>query len=359
MKGAEEAMCRRTERPDQHSYSVYGTAGRVLRTIPLWRGGVAGLVLGLLASVVSADGFVLNFEAHGNPAVGSPIPLGQTFGDSGGNDGTGFIQDIITIDGQQYFHVVIEDPNSDFRQESYTASVVQNWADRVGVRSFSPFAGGNERSIIGNNDVVDTSQNKVKNWPKIRFGNAKDPFGYKVYSSPQDKAGTVLPVDQRYRLSGNGTMDPSRVVMLMQMSDANVAVEYYKPALSRKPRISQTLTEGGVSARFVADMRGLDYQTLNQAAPVVNTFSLQDPDLPTPGAADFEMELSQKPHVTAGQYTFSPGSWNTAGGWDVPDSFFTPGTYTYSEGAGFDVLNVDWTRFFDPLQNPNSLVDLN
>ena len=327
--------------------------------MPDWGAWLAGLAMGMLASAATANDFILNFEAHGSPAVGSPVPLGQTFGASGGNDGTGFIQDIITIGGQQYFHVVIQDPNSDFKQESYTASVVQNWTDRTGPRSFSPFAGGNERSIIGNNDVVDTSQDQIKTWPRIRFGNAKDPFGYKVYSSYQDTTGTVLPVGQRYRLSGNGTMDPSRVVMLMQMSDANVAVEYYKPALSRKPRISQTLTEGGVSARFVADMRGLDYQTLNQAAPVVNTFSLQDPDLPTPGAADFEMELSQKPHVTAGQYTFSPGSWNTAGGWDVPDSFFTPGTYTYSEGAGFDVLNVDWTRFFDPLQNPNSLVDLN
>jgi len=70
-------------------------------------------------------------------------------------------------------------------------------------------------------------------------------------------------------------------------------------------------------------------------------------------------------NITAGKYTYSPGGgWSAptdhtgAGGWDVDDSTFDPGVYTYSEG-GFDVLNVDWTSFFEAAQNPNSLVDLN
>ncbi len=320
-----------------------------------WQARLVYCVLILWTPSVLAGNFILNFQAHGIRTEGSPNAVGQTAGDSGGLDGTGFIQDIVTIGGQEYFHVVIEDANSDFRQEFYTASVAQNWNSVSGQRSYSPYSGGNERSIIGD---IDLNQNQVKVWPMIRFGNAKDPFGYKVYSSPSDTVGTVLPVDQRYRLSGNGTMDPSRVVLLMQMSDANVSVEVYKPTLTRKPRVSQSLTDGGLSARFVADMRGLDYNTLKQAAPLVNTLSLNDPDLPARGVADFEMEFAQKSRVTAGQFTYSGGGWTAEGGWDVPDSVFIPGVYTYSDGKGFDVLNVDWTSFFDPTQNPNSKVNL-
>ena len=317
------------------------------------------------AAGAGATNFELNFGQHGQTVAGINIGIGTTAGDHGGNDGTGFNLDYVTVNGQTYFHVVVQDANSDFKQESYTSAVVQNIGASSGVRSFSPDGGGMERSVIGSQGIVSMNEGSLPTWPRARVGNAKDPFGYRLYSDKNDTVGTVQPVDQRYRISGNGTMNPSRTVLLMQASDSTVSVEVYKPLPDRKPRISQTLADGPVTSRFVADMRGLTYSDLNKDAAVTNTLVVNDPELPVQGGADFDMSFAQKPNVTAGKYIFTPGGgWSAPTdplgllGWDVDGSTFDPGTYTYSEG-GFDVLNVDWTSFFDPAQNPNSLVNLN
>ncbi len=328
--------------------------------------GAGGVLCAALSMNAWAGNFELNFAPHGNSVAGIDIPVGGVIGDSGGNDGTGFTLNYITIGGKQYFHVVVQDANSDFKQESYTSAVVQNISSfSASDRSFSPDSGGMERSMIGGKSVVNMDGGAIVNWPRARVGSAKDPFGYRVYSSPNDTVGTVVPVDQRYRISGNGTMNPSRTVLLMQASDSSVSIEVYKPQLDRKPRISQTLVDGAVTSRFMADMRGLTYSDMNKDAVVTNTLALNDPGLPVKGGADFDLSFAQKSNVTAGKYIFTPGAgWSApldptgSQGWNADGSTFDPGAYTYSEG-GFDVLNVDWTSFFDPAQNPRSQVNLN
>lgn len=323
--------------------------------------------MALGATPAMGAGFTLNFDHSGSQLPGGDIALGRTTGPSGGNDGTRFIQDQVNIGGVDYFHVVVIDDSSDFRQESYTAAVVQNACGscRGGARSYSPYSGGNERSVIGDRTTTSFNQDSIIAWTRARVGNAKDPFGTRKYSGPGDTTGTLMPQNERYRISGNGSMDPSRVVLLMQLSDATVSMEVYKPQLNRKPRVSQTLVEGGLTARFIADMRGLLYSDLSRAAPLTNTMTLADPGLPTPGAADFDMSFAQKPRVNAGRFTYTPGTgWVDAttnapvAGWDVDNSRFLPGTYTYSDG-NFDVLNVDWTSFFDPAQNPGAKFSVN
>ena len=322
------------------------------------------ILAAFVSSNVGANNFELNFAQHGQTVAGINIGIGTTAGANGGNDGTGFNLDYVTVNGQQYFHVVIQDANSDFKQESYTSAVVQNAGAPSGVRSFSPDGGGMERSVIGSQGVVNMNEGSLPTWTRARVGNAKDPFGYRLYSDKNDFVGTVQAVGQRYRISGNGTMNPSRTVLLMQASDSTVSIEVYKPLLDRKPRISQTLVDGPVTSRFVADMRGSTYSDMNKDAVVTNTLVVNDSGLPVQGGADFDMSFAQKPNVTAGKYIFKPGDgWSAPSdplgllGWDVNGSIFDPGTYTYLEG-GFDVLNVDWTSFFDPAQNPNSLVNL-
>lgn len=318
----------------------------------------------LVAAPAAGAGFTLNFDHNGTTLPGGNVILGKTTGPSGGNDGTRFIQDSVNIGGIDYFHVVIIDNNSDFRQESYTAGVLQSMT-RSGNRSYSPYSGGNERSVIGPRSTVSFDQNRIQSWTRARVGNAKVPFGQRLYTSSGDTVGTLQPIGERYRISGNGTMDPSRVVLLMQLSDATVAMEVYKPLLNRKPKVSQTLVEGGLTARFIADMRGLLYTDMSRAAPLTNTMTLSDPGLPTPGAADFDMSFAQKPRVNAGKFAFTSGlGWVDAttntpvAGWDVDNSRFLPGTYSYSDG-NFDVLNVDWTTFFDPAQNPGAKFTVN
>jgi len=312
-----------------------------------------------------AAGFTFNFAPNGTIVPGGNIALGGTGGDHGGNDGTRFIQDSIDIGGKTYFHIVIVDANSAFQQESYTAGTLTNLG-QSGVRSYSPFGGGNARSVIGNTATLKTTQSGITSWARSRIGNAKSPFGFKKFADKNDTTGTVATVAESSQISGNGTMDPTRTVFLMQMSDSAVSVEVYKPLLTRKPKVSQTLAEGGLTSQFVADLRSLTYSDLNRSVPVVNTLSLNDPTLPVQGAADFDISFSQKPHVTAGQFTFSgvgQGWVNaitnaTVAGWDNNNSKFIPGTYQYAEG-GFDVLKVKWAAFFDPVQNPRSQVNLN
>lgn len=342
---------------------------------------IAPYALALLpiSASVSASTFELNFQAHGTPVAGISTSLGLVGASTGAGtfDGTRFNLDTVNIGGQEYFHVVVEDSNSDFRQESYTSAVVLDattpaCTNTSGcVRSFSPDSGGMERSMIGNRELqfgVLLETGKIGAWnPYNRVGNARDPFGRKQFTRQPDFSvkETVLPVSERYRISGTGTMNPSRTVLRMQASDANVSIEVNKPFLDKKPVITQTLTADNVTSTFVADMTNSTYADINLDAAFTNTLVVTDPDLPIPGGADFTMSQAQKPNVTAGKYTYAPGKgWSapsdTAGsrGWDVDGSTFDPGTYTYSEG-NFDVLNIDWTSFFDPLQNPNSFVDMN
>ncbi len=340
--------------------------------------GSLSVMLLLMHAPVGASTFELNFQQHGTPVAGINAALGQI--GKGANigtfDGTRFNLDIVNIGGQDYFHVVVEDANSDFRQESYTSAVVMDATSQTCtgtpcVRSFSPDSGGMERSMISNRDIrfgVLLETGIIGNWnPYNRVGNARDPFGRKQFTRQPDFSvkETVLPVSERYRISGTGTMNPSRTVLRMQASDANVSIEVYKPFLDKKPRITQTLNENNVVSQFVADMTGLTYSDLNLSATFSNTLTVTDPNLPVPGGADFDMSMAQQPNVTAGKFIYTPGNgWSAptdptgSKGWDVDDSTFDPGTYTYSEG-NFDVLNIDWTSFFDPSQNPNSFVDMN
>jgi len=330
--------------------------------------GYGCLLMALSSGMLAAATFSFNFAPipGSTPIPGGNVPLGGTGGDHGGNDGTRFVQDSIIVGGTTYYHVVIIDANSAFQQESFTAGVAVQSQGASGVRSFSPFGGGSARSVIGNTNTLKTTQSGIKTWQRARIGNAKSPFGFKKFANKNDQVGTVATVAESSQISGNGTMDPTRTVLLMQMSDSAVSVEVYKPLLTRKPKISQTLAEGGLTAQFVADLRSLTYSDLNRSVPVVNTLSLNEPGLPTPGVADFDISFSQKSHVTAGQFTFSGAGqgWVNAvtgtpisTGWDTNNSKFIPGTYQYAEG-GFDVLKVKWAAFFDPVQNPNSLVNL-
>ena len=179
-------------------------------------------------------------------------------GTTSGNDGSRFIQEKLYIDGANYFHVVVGSPDSGFAIESYVltdnkvSAAVQNAG--ANTRPFTPYSGGNERAVMGNKDVVNLASGFQG---RHSFGNSYDPLGLTVDPATGFKS---------YDLSGNGTMDPSRVSLRMVVSDAEVSVEVLKPILERKPLISQTTNDDEISGLFVADMRGLSYSESTQAA---------------------------------------------------------------------------------------------
>ena len=163
------------------------------------------------------------------------------------------------------------------------------------------------------------------------------------------------PLATDYRVSGTGSVNPSYTVFRMVLTDAagGMSMEVYKPFLDKKPRISQTIQDGSMSSVFVADERALSYGDSSTPAPVINNLVINDPALPTAGAGDFEMALAQIPDVTAGRFTFTPGTgWNDpAAGWNTAGSTFGQGSYAYVDGQGFDPLNFDWSTVFNYADN--------
>jgi len=284
---------------------------------------------------VLAENFVLQFEIPANDGSLQDITCGAGVTNCNGigtdylndSDGTRFSQSTVSVDGVNYFHVIVGDPASGFAMESYTR--------RSGFGS--PDSGGNERAAIGDVNVG----NGIPNSGTYFMGNGGDPFGLRT-----PPAGFSA-----YDLSGNGTGDPSKTVFRMLVSDSEMSMEIIKPILDKKPLISQVMIDGDISSEFVLDMRGVGYDVNSIALPMINNLKNSDPDLPTPDAGNFDSDFSQDSNVTAGRFTYTPGTgWNTTT-WDETGSQFDEGTYNYVGESGFDALNTDWSDFFDYAQN--------
>jgi hypothetical protein len=293
-------------------------------------------------TVVYAAEFEFNFKEQQN---GATVPGGflTSGGTTGGNDGSRFIQDRVTIGGVEYWHVVVGDPATGFAIESYVTSHNVAVSSANSKRGGSPDSGGNERALLA---IVEPNLKAPgllgqSNMPFANLlGNSRDPLGIGVSPSTDF---------QPYDLSGNGTMNPTRMTMRMVVSDSDISLDVFKPLLDRKPFISQTTLDTEMIGRFVVDMRSVSYDTLNKIVPITNTLTLFGSAIFNSGSGDFDMGMAQRSNVTAGQYTFTPGTgWNSADGWDSVGSTFDEGNYTYADGGGgFNVYGIQWENFFD------------
>ncbi len=303
---------------------------------------VAAGLLGLYGSAVSAAGFTTNFQPDASTWSGQNTgycTYGNCTSHIGNTDPTPMGLTVVTIGGVKYFHTIVGDPATGFAIESYTRAAgvdsLNNIPNSGG--AFSPDGGGNERSVIGTTTATDLTflENSL---------NMSNPLAV------NNQLGLT-----NYQVSGTGSMNPNFTVFRMVMTDAagGMSMEVYKPFLDKKPRISQTIEDGGMSSVFVADERALSYSDSSTPAPVVNNLIINDPGLPTSGAADFEMALAQIPDVTAGRFTYTPGTgWNNPTvGWDTAGSTFGQGTYTYVDNQGFDPLTYNWSSAFNYADN--------
>ena len=305
-------------------------------------------LLGLIAATpAEAVDFSLNFQP--NQAPGWPSTTGTcTFASSictsntfGNGDPTPFSQTLTNVGGVTYFHTIVGDPASGFAVESYTPwapgpnQTVTSDPSALKPGDFSPTSGGNERSVIGNTSAANGT---IAN-PTNSFMQNNTNLGNPLASS---------------HYSGNGTGDPTKMVFRMVMTSASgdMSLDVSKPFLDKKPKISQTVQSGVMSSTFVADMTALSYSDKNTPAKLTNRQVINDSTLPSGSGANFDMSLAQHPDVTAGRYTYTPGSgWNSTDGWDANNSTFNPGTYSYFEGGGFNPLTVDWTANFNYNEN--------
>lgn len=298
---------------------------------------VAGL-LDIYSGGVLAAGFTTNFQ----PDLGSwttqntgYCTYGACVSHVGNTDPTPMGLTVVNIGGVNYFHTIVGDPATGFAMEAYTRAAGLNSSNTIPGTggAFSPDGGGNERSVIDpTGTAVPTDNTFLEN--SLNMSN---------------------PLATDYRVSGTGSVNPSYTVFRMVLTDAagGMSMEVYKPFLDKKPRISQTIQDGSMSSVFVADERALSYGDSSTPAPVINNLVINDPALPTAGAGDFEMALAQIPDVTAGRFTFTPGTgWNDpAAGWNTAGSTFGQGSYAYVDGQGFDPLNFDWSTVFNYADN--------
>lgn len=313
---------------------------RLLKVVKLLLLGITGAVA-VYSNPGLAAGFATNFQPDGVTVWSGDNTgfcyYGQCASQLGNADPTPMGLTLVTIGGVQYFHTIVGDPATGFAIESYTrASPGSNPFSGASISSsgghFSQDGGGNQRAVIGDAGTPNTLLQD-----SLNMSNALGD----------------------YRVSGTGSMDPSFTVFRMVMTDpaGGMSMEVYKPFLDKKPRISQTVQDGSMTSVFVADERALSYSDSSTAAPVVNNLVINDPNLPSSGAADFEMALAQAPDVTAGRFTYTRGTgWTNSLndptlGWDAPGSTFGQGTYYYVDGQGFDPLNFNWASVFNYSDN--------
>jgi hypothetical protein len=218
-------------------------------------------------------------------------------GHGGGSDPdkTPFLQELVRdADNRSFYHVIIGDPDSGgFVQEVYIQASGARWRGGIGSAS-----GGS----------LFTAD----------------------YQAPL-AAGAV---------SGNGTGNPTRVIMQQVVQDGDMKQVFLKDQFLTKPKISNEISSGEMHMEFTADMRDLSLMDMDTAATVINRLAFTGLD---EGAFDLGTNAPYS-HVTAGQYLWVPG--------DGPDQ--SGGTWKYKEDDMIDPALYDWVFYRHPDENPPS-----
>ena len=289
-----------------------------------------------------------NCSRVATPEVQDPTGINQQQqlwdGNFANDMATRFLQEIITIDGVEYYHLVIGDPDSDFVQEVYIA--------RTDMRSDRELAGGKFSDSGGQGCYVSP----------MTTGRAECIASNAGYD----------PLRNDSNFTGNATGNPSRMVMIQRVKDEASGYEqnFSKLDLANKPVISQTLVNEDIESVFSMDMSNSDYDTDGVAGIMVNTFDLRTPgmteaaNLIIPNVVqtmgDFDLTVTERPenraNITGGRYTFNRiilKDYRMDNGWfrDIPTSEFT----YYDGTVDTAILDTDWEMFRDPGQNPASL----
>lgn len=232
-------------------------------------------------------------------------------------DKTPFFQELATDGVNQYYHVIMGDPATDFVQEYFIrsgATTICCWSNGAPLSASAGWFNGG-----------------VSNTPGAPWSIA---FESPLASDPTK--------------SGNGTANPERVIFRQRMV-GEVTQEVIKPFLLTKPKITQTMTLPDLETTFQIDMTAIRYNDKTTKGTITNTVSVIDPTLPNPnGRIDFDaVANAQRSTIVGGRYTYtppaSPPQITAAGG-----SF---GTYSY-EQSNFDVYSVDWAALRNPSNGP-------
>lgn len=310
--------------------------------------------IGCLAFVLAARPVGAQFSFNGGTA-GSVVPsisnqscgTGATIGGGGmggmgggGNcDGTNFLQEVTTIGGSDYYHIVVGS-GSNFAIEYYIRTV------GGGVCWF----GCASARVVGMGGMG---------------GGGVSPLSASSGSATNDSSPLAS--------SNSGTGRPDQVAIRMVVSDGQMTQQFLKATEANKPRITQTVNTADTTINFGIDMSGINYSDATRAGVLTLTQTVSGTNFPAaqtlpqsnialPNSANFNIaqalsstsmhtvnggtpQITQTPNdrtnaVTGGRFTYAPGGGD--GG--------SLGAYAYFRDS-FNVYNVNWTSFCDPAQN--------
>ena len=286
---------------------------------------LAGVGIFVFVTASTQAQFRFNFSASGGAVVGSIAnqTCGGGGGMGGGNgacDGTPFIQEVVSIGGANYYHVVVGNGSGEFGIEYYMRTSGMCWYGCAAARVGGGMGGG-----MGGAAPFSSSAGPAT--------NDSDPLG------------------------NAGTGAPDRVAIRQFNNTAQMTQEFLKSTESQKPKITQSLNTTGMAMDFSIDMSNSNYSTMDTPGVIALTQSVEGTDIPAPGinpatgqpfqsSANFNIDNIGPTAVkeyTGGRFTYSPGAGD--GG--------SMGTYSYFADT-YDVYNVDWQSFCVPSQNPAS-----
>lgn len=297
---------------------------------------------------------------------GGSTPDGQA-----GVNATDWLNEIVTIGGVKYWHMVVGDPLAGFAQEYY---VQQGTINPDYIRGDGNFIAGNQ----GSNRVGDGAG-------FIPEGGLDSGFSTSGSSCWQVIGFACRPLGHNPTLEANGFQNPTKVAMKLIVYDSELAFDFEKAEIAEKPVITQTVANAEVTLEFKADMSSGNHSAMGSVLPTSS--NIADPDVfvnrlihadgnpPQPpgqdsvaGIYDFDYAHDAVNTVrTAGQYTFTPGmGWSdtrpnvryrdsvaTFVSWGMGlDRVYNKGTYSYIGGAGVNLNVINWEKFMDPDQNP-------
>lgn len=295
----------------------------------------------LLLSVVLLIGnakaeFILNFQ----PQVGGTMGTSHTHNNlnDNGDPQTGqtpFLMNgglqlpEIVVDptnGNSYYHMIVGDLATGFIQESYVQMGFGNYgATGLGEPATSASASGGVSTF-----------NRT-----TTLGNGYDPLDMNKDAIAQAST------------SGNGSGNPTRVIMRQIISDGEVMIEFLKDKYAYKPRISMLLIAPDITAFFDFDMRNSTYDDALTPGILTSTINLWGEGVPNESASFDHATEAENPYITGGMFTYTEGADPTTDDADGKDFGGSNGSYNYTDGGGYDQTTIPWANYMDPLEaNP-------
>jgi hypothetical protein len=287
-----------------------------------------------------------------------------------------FRQETISVtsgpEAGMWIHVMVGDPTTDFRQDTYIrmSDVLQDpdngqlyWHSRPnwypdGVGSLSSSGGLPGAFIYAGRQAASVMDAKVADGCAIYGGNGCDPLG--LYNSKGDGTPNGITDHRDSRWTGNGTGNPTRVIMRqVNAGSPDMYQEFLKDRLDKKPLIYQTVTDvaQGMKMTFQADMREKSYFDITplkvgQTTVAPNTALAPVDKITGTRINGYGYNAASEFVLTQTLSSAAGGNYNIASIPTTAKSKVSAGQYIYYDGSGWTLQDGTWTNtYFEQFYN--------